>query len=170
MLSILNLPSTPIKWRQTPAKLICPTWCLQLKYWVQNIHSILTSLSLASLLNSMYSLSLILLSSEEQTVRISQYFVISILLHLPTKSYTDGDKSSTTSKEGIFFLCHKILMKCFIEVEISLIIWFTENEGRGKWVPWLIPWCTILRLKIFLMYSSGVHLKGERVRWMGPLI
>lgn len=79
-------------------------------------------------------------------------------------------KALLHGKRTFFSFCHKILMKCFIEVEISLIIWFTEKEGRGKWVPWLIPWCTILRLKIFLMYSSGVHLKEERVSWMGPLI
>lgn len=82
----------------------------------------------------------------------------------------DWHKSTSMNKMHIFFHCYKILMKCSIEVEISLIIWFTEKGDRGKWVPWLMPWCTILRLKILLMYSAVMQLKVERESWMDPLI
>jgi hypothetical protein len=62
----------------------------------------IATVATASFLNVIHCISLSLLGCKEQTVRISQYFVISISLHLPTKSYTDGDKSPTTSKEGLF--------------------------------------------------------------------
>ena len=75
-------------------------------------------------------LKLILLSSEEQTARISQYFVISVLLRLPTKSYTDGDKSSATGKEGIFPFATKYWWRAWLRWRSHQLFDLQKRKAR----------------------------------------
>lgn len=85
------------------------------------------------------------------------------------QSPTQMEIKAARQAKRVLSLCHNILMKCFIEGEISLIIWFTEKEGREKRVPasyYDVPSWDLRSFNVFIR----VPLKWARVSWMAPLI